>query len=527
MTTSIRHEVMIFLTGAAVLALEVMASRILTPYFGVSLFIWAAILSITLTFLAVGYYGGSILSKQLDRAQLEFAYLAAPATSALTIVLGAIAYPILFPLLTGTNLVLSSFVGSAILLAFPLVALSAMNPLLVALQRKHDDKGDGGAGRVFFVSTIGSVAGVLMTAFVFIPLMRNYTGILLVSLALCALVLVYVAASRALTKRQRLILAVGTGLTAILAGALALGQHRYLDAVAGDPGFVFEIKAEYTSVFGNIKVVELTPSSVGAQATIAFLQDGLVQNRVLGDGKSLSLYTYFLESIPFAFRTEPANALVLGLGAGIVPRNLQVDGLEVTVVEINRDALHAAQQFFGFDPSVVDVQIEDARTFVRRCGTIYDIAIVDLFHGDNTPDYLMTQEFFSDLAKCMDDDSVLVINAFFDSENEEPNQRVRATIQSVFPSLFEFRSPDGAAYMAATKVDRGAPDPLKPVQLPAFMRQEFASAAANTRRISEMMIQGAAPITDAHNVFKVIFSNADRRLRRNLADGLPIQFLVN
>ena len=284
MTTSIRHEVMIFLTGAAVLALEVMASRILTPYFGVSLFIWAAILSITLTFLAVGYYGGSILSKQLDRAQLEFAYLAAPATSALTIVLGAIAYPILFPLLTGTNLVLSSFVGSAILLAFPLVALSAMNPLLVALQRKHDDKGDGGAGRVFFVSTIGSVAGVLMTAFVFIPLMRNYTGILLVSLALCALVLVYVAASRALTKRQRLILAVGTGLTAILAGALALGQHRYLDAVAGDPGFVFEIKAEYTSVFGNIKVVELTPSSVGPQTTIAFLLDGLVQNRVLGDG---------------------------------------------------------------------------------------------------------------------------------------------------------------------------------------------------------------------------------------------------
>ena len=41
------------------------------------------------------------------------------------------------------------------------------------------------------------------------------------------------------------------------------------------------------------------------------------------------------------------------------------------------------------------------------------------------------------------------------------------------------------------------------------------------------MIQGAAPVTDAHNVLKVIFSNADRRHRRNLADGLPVQFLVN
>lgn len=522
----IRHEVMIFLTGAAVLALEVMASRILTPYFGVSLFIWASILSITLIFLAAGYYGGSILSRRLLRSQLEIAYFAAPVASSVAILLSAIAYPVLFPFLAGANLVLSSFLGSVVLLAFPLFALSAMNPLLVALQRDKDDLGDGGAGRVFFISTIGSVAGVLLTAFVFIPLMRNYTGILLLSVALCGLVLIFVAASRVLTKRQRLILTAGAGLTALLAGGLALGQQRYLHAIAGDPAFAFEVKAEYTSVFGNIKVVELATNPTGAHRSIMFLQDGLVQNRALGDGQSLSLYTYFLESIPLAFGTKPANALVLGLGAGIVPRNLQALGLNVTVVEINRDALHAAQQFFSFDPRVIDVRISDARTFVRRCSTIYDIVVVDLFHGDNTPDYLMTQEFFTDLAKCMADDSVLVINAFFDSENEEPNQRVRATIHSVFPSLFEFRSPLGAAYLAATKVDREDPDPLRPIRLPVFMREDF-SAAANVQRIGDAMIQGAAPITDAHNVFKVIFSDADRRLRRNLADGLPVQFLVN
>jgi len=518
---------MIFLTGAAVLALEVLTSRILTPYFGVSLFIWAAILSITLTFLAVGYYGGSIVSKRLDHAQLEFAYLAAPASAALTIGLGALAYPVLFPFLTGTNLVFASFIGSAVLLAFPLVALSAMNPLLVALQRREDDRGDAGAGRVFFVSTIGSVAGVLVTAFVFIPLMRNYTGILLLSLILCALVLLYVLAARALTRRQRVLLGAGTALAAVLAAALMAGQRQYLDAVAGEPNFQFEIKKEYTSVFGNIKIVEIIPQSPGAQPLIAFLQDGLVQNRALEDGTSLSLYTYFLESIPYAFRTEPKSALVLGLGAGIVPRNLQADGIDVTVVEINRDSLSAAQEFFGFDPDLVDVRIEDARTFVRHCGNVYDLAVVDLFHGDNTPDYLMTQEFFADLAACMNDRSVLVINAFFDSENEAPNQRVRATVHSVFPSLFEFRSPDGAAYLAATKVDRGAPDALKPVRLPAFLRRDFGAAAANSKRIDTAMIQGAQPISDAHNVFKVLFSTADRRLRRNLADGLPVQFLVN
>ena len=53
-----RYEAFIFVTGAVTLSLEVLASRIMTPYFGVSLFIWSGILSITLTFLAAGYYFG-------------------------------------------------------------------------------------------------------------------------------------------------------------------------------------------------------------------------------------------------------------------------------------------------------------------------------------------------------------------------------------------------------------------------------------------------------------------------------------
>jgi hypothetical protein len=53
------YEVLIFVTGAVTLALEVLASRIMTPYFGVSLYIWAGILSITLIFLAFGYRLGA------------------------------------------------------------------------------------------------------------------------------------------------------------------------------------------------------------------------------------------------------------------------------------------------------------------------------------------------------------------------------------------------------------------------------------------------------------------------------------
>ena len=88
-----RYEALIFATGAVTLSLEVLASRIMTPYFGVSLYIWAGILSITLTFLAVGYYLGGRISQRFEGEGLETLFLAAPAVSALSIALATVIGP--------------------------------------------------------------------------------------------------------------------------------------------------------------------------------------------------------------------------------------------------------------------------------------------------------------------------------------------------------------------------------------------------------------------------------------------------
>ncbi|NQV54858.1 MAG: fused MFS/spermidine synthase, partial [Rhodospirillales bacterium] len=136
-----KYEYLIFATGAVTLSLEVMASRIMTPYFGVSLYIWTGILSITLTFLSVGYYLGGVISKSASPERLEAWYLGAPVLSAASILLAAAAYPVLFPPLSQINLIAGSFLGAILLLALPLIALSAMNPLLIGLQRGARDTG--------------------------------------------------------------------------------------------------------------------------------------------------------------------------------------------------------------------------------------------------------------------------------------------------------------------------------------------------------------------------------------------------
>ena len=131
-------------------------------------------------------------------------------------------------------------------------------------------------------------------------------------------------------------------------------------------------------------------------------------------------------------RTIPGR----GLGAGAVPLSLKRAGMNVAAVEINHAALKAATEHFGFDPSGIKVHLEDARTFVRQCRDKFDIAIVDLFLGDKVPDYLLTKEFFGDLRRCLHQRGSVVMNAFFDDNNEYNNKRLRATLGAPFPKLY-------------------------------------------------------------------------------------------
>lgn len=524
-----RYEALIFLTGAVVLSLEVLSSRMMTPYFGVSLYIWTGILSITLTFLAIGYHLGGRVSHRYKTGVLELLFLAAPIASAASIALACALYPALFPELADIDLVFGSFVGAILLLALPLVGLSAMNPVLIALVRSAQVRGDAGAGRIFFVSTLGSVAGVLLTAFVFIPNITNYRASLLLSLTLCATVAVFAFQSVTLSRSNKLRLYAGCIAVALLSALLMLGQMRYLNVISSDPNrlYEFDVRAEYTSIFGNVKVVEIRPRIGTDISILAYIQDGLIQNRTTLDGVSVSMYTHVLQALAHAFAPDAKKAVVLGLGAGIVPRHFKHDGLAVSVVEINADALKAATQFFRFDPNGIALHWEDARTFVRRCRNTHDIAVVDLFHGDNTPDYLMTVEFFRDLNVCLRTGGVVIMNTLLDRRNEQPMRHLLATVASAFDRVFEFRSPGGNAFIVATNGNSPEKIALDSADVPASLLAAIEQTLLSGRSVRQQDLIGYQAITDDHNVFSVLYADTEIALRRSLARFLPPHILIN
>jgi spermidine synthase len=521
------YYLIVFITGAGTLALEVLASRVLTPYFGVSLYIWSSILSITLTFLAVGYYAGGWVARRVDGARLPTAFFGAPALSALAIVGACLLYPWVFPWLAGIDLVLGSVLAATMLLAVPLVVLSAMNPLLIAI--RPQTVGDAGAGRVFFVSTLGSVAGVVATAFLLIPNMTNFRALLLLAIILAALPLAGASSTGVARQRLGLVAAAAVGLV-LAAGLFALapaylGKNR--DVVAG--AYRFTIRAEYSSVFGNLKVVEFADRNDPTRALELFLTDGLVQNRLLPDGRSYSEYTYMLEALTSAYAPEARTALVLGLGAGVVPRALAAGGVTVDAVEINPTMVAAVHAYVEPTPDWT-IHIGDARTFVRACRGRYDLAIVDLFHGDGTPDYLLSVDFFRDLQRCLTPDGVAVMNAFVLDRRAANYRSLIATVQTAFPHIVTFRRPSEAGqpnlntYLVASTAAR-APVSVRIANVPPDLQEGLAAALRN-REIVADRVDGVV-VTDEHNVFSILNADDQMTFRQLLVQQLPPEMLVN
>ncbi len=534
-------QAIVFVTGGAILALELLASRIMTPYFGVSVYIWTGILSITLIALALGYWAGGRLANDAPEGlpqpdKLARLFTLMPAIAALAVVVACLVYPYFFYTLARLDLVAGAFIACTLLLFVPLLATSAMNPLLVAmlLQRRaaHGKLADAGAGRVFFISTIGSVAGVLVTAFGLIPYLGNFAATLVVAAILALLPLVALVGGVAPAAARRS-LAVTAGIALVAALGLLAGADAYTGRMwpASYNGQAWSHEASYRSSFGTVKVLKSDPHENGQFFRIYF-QDGLVQNVVDSNNQSMSLYTYALEALSYAYRPELRSALVLGIGAGMVPMRLAGRGVRVDTVDIDPASLRAASEVFGFDATKVHAHQADARTFLRECSNGYDVVIVDLFHGDGVPDYLVTRDFFRDLKRCLGKSGIAVFNTFADLDYPRPYAHFLTTLRAELPFIALYRPDYGLAnhinsFVVAGNLPLPAPARVELEHVPQRHLATLTSMLNEPRPLDLRLLENGRVITDARNAMPADFAKSQMINRRYVIESLPAAFFVN
>ena len=262
-----------------------------------------------------------------------------------------------------------------------------------------------------------------------------------------------------------------------------------------------------------------------------YIQDGIFQSITDDQGVPRHLFAYALSRLALAFHPRARSALVLGLAAGSVPTHLKKAGLTVEAVDINPDALLIAQRYFGFDPNTAKVHVADARTFVRRCGHSYDIVVVDLFHGDFVPDYLLTEEFFKDVSGCLTPEGTVVFNVWVHHNYEALLGHILATMSSSFPRLFVFRAPSEEAtqntFIVGARGDVPENLSVNVENAPDGLRDQLAALARNGREVTGQELAAGTVFTDDYNAFLAESASEYLAFRSLALRALPPNFFVN
>jgi len=180
----------------------------------------------------------------------------------------------------------------------------------------------------------------------------------------------------------------------------------------------------------------------------------------------------------------------------------------------------------------VRVHLADARTQLKRCARGYDVVIVDLFHGDGTPDYLITRDFFRDLKRCLGPGGVAVFNTFADLDHPAAYAHLLATLRSELPYIALYR-PDwpGALHINSFIVASAGvlPEPM-PVALADVPPQHAGTLAAMIREphaLNRGLLKDGRVVTDARN--RALYDVAESQIlyRRAVVESVPAAFLVN
>ncbi|MFA6213791.1 MAG: fused MFS/spermidine synthase [Candidatus Micrarchaeia archaeon] len=408
-------EALAFVSGAAVLVLEIAGARMLAPAFGSSIFVWTAQICTVLVALALGYYYGGRHADAKDRmAQASKMFLFACATLAVSLFLSGIVLSA--SAMLGAKI--GPFVFSAFLFFAPCFFAGAITPVLLREYVQGMESVGNDAGRIYAISTAGSLAGALLSAYVIVPFVGAKAGMFITAAAFFAL---------ALLSRWRMDIDRVAVFFLLFASLFSFAHSTSLN-VPDD----LSVAKEYDSEYFHIRIAENGTHKL-----------------LLLDADAHSMITKGREGLVFEYTKKMAHATdaymavggkrvaVLGLGAGTLPRHFAAKGADVTVYEIDPAVLATARQDFEFpEMENLQVHIGDARALLVEDAKQYDLLVIDAFASRaSIPVHLATREAFGIYRDSVKEDGLLVMNIISPAEGRKADvfRSISETAREEFP----------------------------------------------------------------------------------------------
>lgn len=438
-----RYETILFIVDAICMILELIASRILSPYFGNSNLVWTSVIGIILLSSSIGnYFGGKIADKEYVTKKLKMIL----AVSAVTI--------LLIPLIKDKIIIsiiqiildikLGAILATVFLFFIPSFFMGLLTPIIVKLKLDSLETAGEVSGRINAIATIGGIVGTFLGGFFLIPHFGSVSILFMITIVLLLIIpLVDFKLEKSYT-----IISIGIIIVTLILMYVNIINNDFggKSVLEGKKGYSVSLDTQYGSV------MIYNSERDGKDIRILNIDSGYESATFIDEEEKYELvfdYTKYY-NLMFNSETEIKDTLMIG-GAGYgYPKYFisHFENLNMDVVEIDGEITEIAKKYFYLNDLIEEYNInenqrlklitEDGRTYLNRIGKKYDAILNDAFSGSSPAKTLTTLEAVKNIKNSLNENGVYLTNVISSLEGKN-SKFLRAevnTIKQVFKNVY-------------------------------------------------------------------------------------------
>ncbi len=375
--------------GSAVMAAEICGAKLLAPIFGSSLYVWSSIMAITLGGLASGYFVGGQLSKRLHKEKLL-----------LIILFSAIIFICMMPTISlyfntiayHLSLIPAVILSSCAIIFPPMLCLGAASPLIISLLTSSANESGENSGKIYAISTLGGIVATFLCGFYLIP---SY-GIMFTLFIFASILGLSILILIPIFKNKKLYGIIVVPLLISIYSFTHIHKNKFT---------IFQTEG----VFGKLEIRDEPQPSNPDIIIRRLLINNIIQTEMnLQNNQPVSDYiNLFQKNLNYM---PKGDALLLGLGGGVIANLLSYHEYNVTSVEFDERVINVAKRFFYLNTNI-ETHCDDARHFINACDKKFNLIVFDLYKAEEQPSYVITQESLRKLKTLLTTNGVMLINS--------------------------------------------------------------------------------------------------------------------
>jgi spermidine synthase len=417
-------------SGALVMIYEIIGSRILAPFIGTSTYIWTSLIGVILGSLSLGYwFGGKMADRNPNLRVLSAVMFFGGAILSATILVQNIVLSIIGS--STVRLEIKAIIAALILFAPASVLFGFVTPYAVRLKMQTVENAGKTVGRLYALSTVGSIFGTFLAGFFLLPFVGSIRTMYLLAGLMFALSLL-LAPFKPNVQSIFIILLfpIAVLVNELFAYSLIVSNNMH----------------DFDTQYNRLQIYDSTENLTGKAIRVLLTDPNSTQSAMYLESDELALNYAKYYHLMRHFNPKFQKTLIIGGAAYSFPKEYlrSYPDKKIDVVEIDPQMTEAARKYFNLqDNPNLQIFHEDGRVFLNQNTTKYDVILIDAFTSIySVPFQLTTVEAVREMAKSLTENGVIIVNLIsaFEGEGAKFLQSEAKTYQAIFPQVVLFKA---------------------------------------------------------------------------------------